>query len=98
MKRSAPDLRLAGAWPWEREFFWLAAHVLACKLQYAHGGELPGGGFYDPCSVLIGELSYGAEMHVVLQRGQREAAMVETQTASAVNTQAVNAPNTKALA
>jgi hypothetical protein len=54
--------------PWEREFFRLAASVLACHLIYA-GGRFSGDSLsqYDPVSIMIGELSYIAEMHLLLK-------------------------------
>jgi hypothetical protein len=64
---------------WEREFFLLAAHVLATKeaaLDFKqHGGLLPDGGKYDLLAIFVGELSYAAEMHLVL----REAGMLPAQ-------------------
>jgi len=39
--------------PWDRHFFWLAAHVLACKLALRSGcGTLPDGWLYDFSSSL----------------------------------------------
>ena len=64
---------------WEREFFHLAGCVLATKEAaldfHLHGGLLPDGGRYDQHAILVGELSYGAEMHLVL----REAGMLPAQ-------------------
>jgi hypothetical protein len=64
---------------WEREFFRLGASVLATRkaaLDFAeHGGLLPDGGRYDPVAIFVGELSYAAEMHLVL----KEAGMLPAQ-------------------
>ena len=68
---------------WQREFFFLAAFMVGCKMR-ANGGQVEGD--CDPrcASVLngsdmigcqIGELDYGAEMHLVL----REAGMLPRQ-------------------
>jgi hypothetical protein len=54
-------------WPWERHFFWLAAHVLACKLALRNGGRLPDGHVYVGVDMLVGELGYGHEMALVLK-------------------------------
>lgn len=45
---------------WEREFFFLAGFMLGCKLR-ACNGEV------DRLGVLLGEMDYGAEMHLVLK-------------------------------
>ncbi len=50
--------------PWEREFFSLAGFVLDCKLR----------GSWDKWA-LLGEIDYGAEMHLVL----KEAGMLPAQ-------------------
>jgi hypothetical protein len=60
----------------EREYFQLAAAVLACRLHYA-GGRAYGRGYgdlhlYDPVSILIGDLSYGVEMHLLLGEARHE--------------------------
>ena len=64
---------------WEREFFHLAGCVLATREAaldfHLHGGLLPDGGRYDQHAILVGELSYGAEIHLVL----REAGMLPAQ-------------------
>jgi len=56
---------------WERELFHLAGCVLATKeaaLDYQeHGGVLPDGGQYDPVAIFVGELTYSAEMHLLLK-------------------------------
>lgn len=54
-------------WPWERHFFWLAAHVLGCKLALQRGGRLPDGHVYAPVDILVGELGYSEEMARVLK-------------------------------
>lgn len=66
------------AWiEWQREYFKLAGAVLSCHLAY-QGGRSFGKGYgdlhrYDPVSVLIGDLSYGAEMYLMIKeaRGER---------------------------
>lgn len=64
---------------WEREFFRLAASVLATREAaldfHLHGGLLPDGGRYDHVAIFVGELSYAAEMHLVI----REAGMLPRQ-------------------
>jgi len=64
---------------WQDEFFSLAASVLATKeaaLDFKeHGGLLPDGGRYDLMGIFVGELSYAAEMHLVM----REAGMLPAQ-------------------
>jgi hypothetical protein len=64
---------------WEREFFFLCASVLATReaaLDFSeHGGLLPDGGRYDHVAIFVGELSYAAEMHLVL----KEASMLPRQ-------------------
>lgn len=64
---------------WQREYFQLAASVLATReaaLDFKeHGGLLPDGGRYEPVGIFVGELSYGAEMQLVL----REARMLPAQ-------------------
>jgi len=56
---------------WEREFFRLAGCVIATReaaLDFKeHGGLLPDGGRYDACAIFVGELTYSAEMHLVLK-------------------------------
>jgi hypothetical protein len=60
---------------WEREFFSLAGSVLACRLAALDPGPLPDGNTYCPFGVIVGELAYGAEMHLVM----REAGMLPRQ-------------------
>jgi hypothetical protein len=64
---------------WEREFFHLAGCVLATKEAaldfHLHGGLLPDGGRYDLIAIFVGELTYAAEMHLVL----KEAGMLPAQ-------------------
>jgi hypothetical protein len=45
---------------WEREFFFLAGFMLGCKLRACNGES-------DRLGVLLGEMDYGAEMHLLLQ-------------------------------
>lgn len=54
--------------PWKAEFFGLAGFMLGCKLRACDGEP-------DRCGVLLGELDYGAEMHLVL----RDAGMLPRQ-------------------
>jgi hypothetical protein len=61
--------------PWELEFFSLAGSVLLCKLAALDGGALSDGHVYCPYGLIVGELSYGAEMHLVL----RDAGMLRRQ-------------------
>jgi hypothetical protein len=61
--------------PWEREFFFLAAHVLSARLASLDPGPLADGTTYCPVGLIVGELSYGAEMHLVL----RETGMLRRQ-------------------
>lgn len=64
---------------WEPEFFHLAGCVLATREAaldfHLHGGVLPDGGRYDHIAIFVGELTYGAEMHLVL----KEAGMLPAQ-------------------
>ena len=64
---------------WQREFFSLCASVLATREAaldfHLHDGVLPDGGRYDQVAIFVGELSYGAEMHLVL----KEAGMLPRQ-------------------
>ena len=64
---------------WEREFFSLAASVLATReaaLDFKEsGGLLPDGGRYDHIAIFVGELTYASEMHLVL----KEAGMLPAQ-------------------
>ena len=53
---------------WEREFFHLAATVLSCRWEDAHGHP-------DRFGCLQGEIDYGLEMHLVL----KEAGMLPAQ-------------------
>jgi hypothetical protein len=59
---------------WQREFFSLAAAVLATReaaLDFKHsGGLLPDGGRYDHIAIFVGELTYGAEMHLLLKEAR----------------------------
>jgi hypothetical protein len=68
---------------WQREFFFLAAFMIGCKMR-ANGGQVEGDRDPRCASVLngsdmigcqIGELDYGAEMHLVM----REAGMLPRQ-------------------
>ena len=56
---------------WEREFFSLCASVLATKEAaldfHLHNGVLPDGGRYDQVAIFVGELTYAAEMHLVMR-------------------------------
>ncbi len=52
---------------WEREFFSLAASVLDLKRAGITGEPLAGGNVCSPLEVLIGELTYSAEMRLVLK-------------------------------
>lgn len=64
---------------WEPEFFRLAGSVLATREAaldfHEHGGLLPDGGRYDAVAIFVGELTYAAEMHLVL----RDAGMLRRQ-------------------
>jgi hypothetical protein len=64
---------------WEPEFFHLAGCVLATREAaldfHLHGGVLPDGGRYDPIAIFVGELTYSAEMHLLL----KEAGMLPAQ-------------------
>ena len=60
---------------WEREFFFLAAHVLSARLASLDPGPLADGTTYCPYGLIVGELAYGAEMHLVL----KEAGMLRRQ-------------------
>lgn len=53
--------------PWAREFFQLAASVLLCRLASLDGGVLSDGHTYCKYGLIVGELTYGAEMHLVLK-------------------------------
>lgn len=68
-----------GSVNWQCEFFRLAASVLATKeaaLDFKeHGGLLPDGGRYDKYAIFVGELTYAAEMYLVM----REAGMLPAQ-------------------
>jgi hypothetical protein len=61
-----------GTVTWERELFHLAGCVLATREAaldfHLHGGVLPDGGRYDHVAIFVGELTYGAEMHLVLKK------------------------------
>jgi hypothetical protein len=68
---------------WQREFFFLGGFMIGCKMR-ANGGQVDGDS--DPrCAYVlsgsdmigcqIGELDYGAEMHLVM----REAGMLPRQ-------------------
>ena len=61
--------------PWELEFFFLAAHVLGARLASLDPGPLADGTEYCAFGLIVGELAYGAEMHLVL----REARMLPAQ-------------------
>lgn len=52
---------------WEREFFFLAGSVLLCRLASLDGGALSDGHTYCKYGLIVGELAYGAEMHLVLK-------------------------------
>lgn len=60
---------------WQREFFSLAGSVLLCRLASLDGGALSDGHVYCPYGLIVGELAYGAEMHLVL----KEAGMLPVQ-------------------
>ena len=60
---------------WEREFFFLAAHVLSARSASLDPGPLADGTTYCPYGLIVGELAYGAEMHLVL----KEAGMLPAQ-------------------
>ena len=53
---------------WEREFFFLAATVLKCRMEDANGHP-------DKFGCLLGEIDYSLEMHLVM----REAGMLPRQ-------------------
>ena len=53
---------------WQREFFFLAATVLKCRMEDANGHP-------DKFGCLLGEIDYSLEMHLVL----REAGMLPRQ-------------------
>ena len=57
-----------GTVTWEPEFFQLAATVLSCRWEDAHGHP-------DRFGCLQGEIDYGLEMHLVM----REAGMLPAQ-------------------
>lgn len=61
--------------PWDREFFFLAAHVLSARLASLDPGPLADGTTYCRYGLIVGELAYGAEMHLVL----KEAGMLPAQ-------------------
>lgn len=62
--------------PWRSEFFGLAASWLACRTAALnHPSPLPDGTVYCPYGLIVGELSAGAEMHLVL----RDAGMLPRQ-------------------
>jgi hypothetical protein len=52
---------------WQREFFFLAGSVLLCRLASLDGGALSDGQTYEACGLIVGELAYGVEMHLVLK-------------------------------
>jgi hypothetical protein len=51
----------------ERQFLTVAASFLGCRLAGLDGGALPDGCFYDPVSVLLGELACRVELELILQ-------------------------------